>query len=211
MKKYDAIIFDLDGTLWDSSETVCSSWNAVIDQNNYNCPHIKPDELKALMGRPMMDFIRKFFPFANEDNGEKILDECSVSEIAYIKKYGGNLFEGVPEVLETLSEKYPLFIVSNCQDGYIEAFLEHHELEECFSGILCPGKNGPSKGRNILTICEKFNCKNAVYVGDTQTDADACEEAGVDFIFAGYGFGNPDKYVRKVESFYELGQIFIED
>lgn len=211
MKEYDAIIFDLDGTLWDSSNTVCDSWNAVIDKMGYDCDHIKPDELKSLMGRPMMDFIRRFFSFADEAEGERILDECSESEIAYIKKFGGNLFEGVPEVLESLSERYPLYIVSNCQDGYIEAFLEHHELWDCFSGILCPGRSGRSKAENIRIICDQYDCRNAVYVGDTQTDADACEEAGIDFILAGYGFGNPEKYIAKVDSFFELGELFIED
>lgn len=190
--------------MWDSSEVVCRSWNAVIDEHGYDVPYITPDGLKSLMGRPMMEFIERFFPFAQGEEGERILDECSASELDYIKEYGGNLFEGVPEVLEALSEKYPLFIVSNCQDGYIEAFLKYHELGECFTDILCPGKMGTSKAENIRTICSRNGCENAVYVGDTQTDASSSAEAGLDFIFASYGFGQPDEYTDKIDSFYEL-------
>lgn len=210
MKKYDALIFDLDGTLWDSSETVCRSWNEVIKVKNCPCDLIVPDELKKLMGRPMIDFVRKFFPFAvTESQQNEIFSLCSAFELEHIAKYGGKLYENVEETLKALSEKYPLFIVSNCQDGYIEAFLEYFGFAKYFTDTLCPGAGETTKAENIMKICEKHGCKAAAYIGDTVTDCVSSREAGVDFIFASYGFGQTEDYDAKLSGFQELCPLLL--
>ena len=92
-----------------------------------------------------------------------------------------------------MSKKYPLFIVSNCQDGYIPVVLEKNNLFEYIKDTECFGCTGLNKDENIKLIVKRNNLKNPVYVGDTQGDFLACKSANVPFIFAAYGFGSVNK------------------
>ena len=68
------------------------------------------------------------------------------------------------ETVRELSRKYKLFIVSNCQSGYIEAFLKNTGLGEYFADYTCPGDTGKLKGENIRIIMERNGIKEAIYV-----------------------------------------------
>ena len=114
------------------------------------------------------------------------------------------IFEGVQETIKKLSEKYPLYIVSNCQDGYIEAFLQYSKLGEYFKDFTCPAYTGRLKGENIRIIMERNGLSEAVYVGDTQGDANSCKEAEIPMIYAAYGFGKVEKADASIQSFDEL-------
>ena len=91
--------------------------------------------------------------------------------------------------LKQLKENYRLFIVSNCQAGYIEVFLETSGLGSYFEGHLCPGDTGNAKADNICKIIQEYHLKAPVYVGDTLGDFNATKTAGIPFVFASYGFG----------------------
>ena len=101
--------------------------------------------------------------------------------------------------------KYPLYIVSNCQDGYIESFLTAHLMSDFFKDTECWGRTFLSKGESNKILMERNGLKNPVYVGDTAGDA----KSAIDFIYAEYGFGDVSKdcYVAKIESFAELAEI----
>lgn len=99
---------------------------------------------------------------------------------------------------------YKLFVVSNCQAGYIETFIKAHHLEGYFKDIECPGNTGLLKADNIRLITERNHLVNPVYVGDTRSDAMAAHAAGVPFVFAAYGFGQVEEYDGKIESFEQL-------
>ncbi|MDE7279616.1 MAG: HAD hydrolase-like protein, partial [Oscillospiraceae bacterium] len=96
------------------------------------------------------------------------------------------------------------FIVSNCQSGYIETFLEYHKLGKYFADFECPGGTGFAKAENIRIVMERNGLEKAVYVGDTQGDLDASDSAGIPFIHAAYGFGNVDRNVPEAQSFSEV-------
>lgn len=67
--------------------------------------------------------------------------------------------------MDRLSDTYDLFIVSNCQDGYIESFYEYHKLERYFKDYENPGRTGLSKGENIKLVIDRNNLDAPVYVG----------------------------------------------
>ena len=77
-------------------------------------------------------------------------------------------------------------------------------LTPYIQGHLCFGDTGTSKGQTILKLMETHNIKDCIYIGDTQGDYKATVEAGIPFIWASYGFGNPDGYTWKIEAFEEL-------
>ena len=99
-----------------------------------------------------------------------------------------------------------LFIVSNCQCGYIELFLEKNRLESLITDFECFGNTGMSKGENIRLLLERNGLKpqQTVYVGDTQGDYEATVEAGIPFILAAYGFGKVPQAKASIAHMEEL-------
>ena len=128
-------------------------------------------------------------------------------ENRYLETHPGVYYEGVMDTLKELALEYPLFIVSNCQCGYIEVMMKGAGMEPYIKDFLCFGQTQTSKDQTILKLMEKNNLTSPVYVGDTQGDADSCSRAGIPFIFAEYGLGDvPDAKVR-IARFEELLKI----
>lgn len=100
-----------------------------------------------------------------------------------------SLYPGVVEGLKTLSQYYPLFIVSNCPEGYIEAFLDRSSLSELIQDYESMGRTGQTKGQNILAVIQRNQLKNTVYIGDSKGDYFAATEAKIPFIHVDYGYG----------------------
>ena len=200
-----AIIFDLDGTLWDSSVQVIEAWNSIINKYPETKAVVTPQKMATYMGKVLEEISAMLFEDISKDRRLEIMTECSDYELEYLKDHSGVPYEGLEETLKALP--YPLFIVSNCQRGYIETFLECCGLGKYFKDFECSGNTGNPKGENILEIIRRNEIKNAVYVGDTQGDCNASQVAGIPFIFAEYGFGNADRFDRKIKSIKELAEI----
>lgn len=205
----DSIIFDLDGTLWDSRKTVVKSWNRVIEKHDKVDRELTEEDFKKTMGLQMEELGRKLFPeLPDDDERTELLEACMELENEYIKKEGGRLYEGVEEVLAELAKKYKLFIVSNCQSGYIEAFYHYHGLDPHFIDFEHPGRTGRPKGENIKEVMDRNNLESPVYVGDTDGDRRAAEFAGIPFVEAKYGFGDPERSDYTIEHFEDLLKLF---
>ncbi len=203
----DGLIFDVDGTLWDSTDTVVESWNQAIQAGSDLDMIINKAFLKGLFGKPIDQIYNALFPHLSEKEKNRLGDLCFEYENKLLNEKPGTLYAGVTETLKELSQKTNLYIVSNCQCGYIEILLNTCHLEEYFKDTLCYGQTKTSKGQTILTLMEKHNLKDVIYIGDTQGDADACKEAGIPFIFATYGFGNVPDAEKKIDSITELLEI----
>lgn len=167
-EKYDSIIFDLDGTLWDSSKPICEAWNIILDKHPEIVREpITIDELGGCMGLPMYDIAAKLFPLEKSEVRNALMDELCIFENGYLEKTGGVLFPKLKETLEQLKKRYRLFIVSNCQDGYIEAFLKAHNFTDIFEDTECWGRTRAPKGVSNKILIERNNLNNPVYIGDT--------------------------------------------
>lgn len=200
----DSIIFDLDGTLWDSTEGVLESWNQTIDKFSDIRKKLTVEDIKGIMGLTVEDIAAKFFPDLDDRQRLDIINQCCEDECLLLERKGGVLFPKLEEVLEELSKKYKLFIVSNCQCGYIECFYKAHKLEKYFVDFENPGRTGLSKGENIKLIMERNKLKSSIYVGDTAGDQKAAKFAGIPFVYARYGFGEVKEYDYVIDSFEEL-------
>ena len=188
----DSIIFDVDGTLWDSTREVAASWQVVCREKGYPYAHLTPERLGAEFGKLLHDIGRAVFPDLPEEEMIALTDACCDYENEYLTEKGPDPYPGVEQIFRTLYAKMPLFIVSNCQAGYIEAFLTRTGLSAYITDHLCPGDTGCAKAANIRAIIDKHHLKSPVYVGDTAGDAQAAAEAGVPIIYASYGFGHID-------------------
>jgi phosphoglycolate phosphatase len=207
-KNIDSIGFDLDGTLWDSLEPVIYSWQEAVRELP-DIPRVPTnEEVKGVMGLPPLGIATTLFPYLSEQRAMEVFDIMTKVEIEHVAKVGGILFEGLEETLEYLSGKYKLYIVSNCQKGYIEAFLEFHKLGKYFVDRENAENTGLSKGKNIRLVMERNGLENTVYVGDTIGDQNAAKEAEVPFIFAGYGFGKAEAPETVIASIKDLKNMF---
>ena len=169
----ESIIFDLDGTLWDSADNVAMSWNTVIDE--LNIPrmdeiYISGDELRNTMGMPMDELARHFFPTLSEKSQINMLRKCMAFENEYVAEHGGTIYSGEEETLKLLAEN-------------------HSGFGKYFSGYACWGDTGLQKSMTIRLLMKKYSCKSAVYVGDTDGDCKSALKADIPFVHAAYGFG----------------------
>lgn len=205
MKK--GIIFDMDGTLWDSASGVAKSWTRVVNAEHDKDRVITTEDIQSVMGRTMDKIAEILFPELEEKERLELIDRCGKDENDYLREHGGELYPQLEETLKVLKENYHLYIVSNCQSGYIEAFLDHYGFGHYFDDIECYGNNLFQKGKNIRLVVERNGLTDAVYVGDIQGDYDATMEAGIKFIHAAYGFGTITQETAKINSFTELPMV----
>ena len=200
----DSIIFDVDGTLWDSTDSVAASWNQAIRQNSSLELTLNREILSGLFGKTMTEIGDRLFASLPPQERLRLMDLCFSAENRYLEDHPGTVYPGVLKTIPELAKKYPLFIVSNCQCGYIEVMLRTTGLEPYIKDHLCFGETQVSKGQTMRMLIHKNHLKAPVYVGDTQGDADACKEAGVPFLFAEYGFGDVPDAAERIRTFSVL-------
>ncbi len=198
------LIFDMDGTLWDSSENVARSWTKKIRLLGYHRSPVTKEDIMGVMGLTMDRIADILFADLSRRERMELLDLCCQYENEYLRENGGVLYPELEKTLADLNQRYPLFIVSNCQKGYIEAFLAYYHFEKYFEDIECYGNNLLEKGDNIALLAKRNHLERAFYIGDIQGDYDATIEAGFEFIHAAYGFGSIQQAVPELMRFSDL-------
>jgi len=197
----DAVIFDLDGTLWDSCQEIALTWSRALSPYGIS---LSVSDVQKLMGKTTPEISALLLPQYSLEEQAQALEECSREEEAYLREHGAVLYPDVEQIIRSLAKTYELCIVSNCQEGYIELFLDYFNLNDCITDIECAGRTGRSKGENIRMVVERNGFDRAIYVGDTQRDYESADYAGLPFVHAAYGFGTIQTPVPSIQSFREL-------
>lgn len=201
------IMFDMDGTLWDSTKEICYIWNEVLKEYGVE---LSMGRLQSLMGKTMDVIAENVMPEKSIEERKEIFDRCLQVENEYLEQHGGILYPQLEETLKVLKETYPLYIVSNCQSGYIEAFLKYYKFEKYFDDFECFGNTGKGKAYNQKLVAKRNQLDRVIYVGDIQGDYEATMEAGFEFIHAAYGFGTVDADVKRLKAFSELPKVLAD-
>lgn len=197
------IIFDMDGTLWDAGESIAAAWNLVMQKRGLQKAEMTADDIHSIMGKTIEGIADALFSEFGELRME-ITRDCLEYENVYLADHGGELYPKLEEVLKELSEQYPLYIVSNCEKGYIDGFLKYYDFGKYFKDFESHGNTSLPKGKNIRLVAERNDLTDVVYIGDIQSDYNASKEAGVGFIHAAYGFGTIDTAVPAIKTIAEL-------
>ena len=153
----DGIIFDVDGTLWDSTPIVAEAWTQAVLECGIKDRIVTAGELKQLFGKTMSVIAASLFPEASKEVQEIILEKCCVYEEEALEENQQDIcYPDVREVIKQLAKTYDLYIVSNCQCGYIEQFLRKTQLEAYIKDIECFGNTGKNKGENIRLLVKRI-------------------------------------------------------
>ena len=206
--KYESLILDIDGTLWDSRALVAQGYNLQLTAEGLSRYFVDAERLKPLFGKVMTEIADAMFPDLPESRRYALMERCMDRENRYLEENPCRIgYPGIVEALETLSRSHRLFIVSNSQQGYPELCMDKLGIRELISGHLCFGDTGTDKGTTIRILMDKYGISSAAYVGDTQGDREAAEKAGIDFLWAAYGFGAVTGYAEKLNGPMDLVRL----
>jgi phosphoglycolate phosphatase len=198
----DAVIFDIDGTLWNASSASARGWNLGLAQLGIR-NRVTAEQIAMVAGSPFEDCVEALLPGMSVRHPSLFEVLCRY-ERAGVKRDGGKLYDGAFEAVSLLANKFDVFLVSNCQDWYLELFLDFSGLGPLLSGVDCHGRSSLPKNEMLSRMKRLQSPAAPVYVGDTAGDEAAAATAGITYIHASWGFGQPKGDPITVNSFAEL-------
>ncbi|MCL2607756.1 MAG: HAD hydrolase-like protein [Methanomassiliicoccaceae archaeon] len=186
---YDVVIFDLDGTLIDSSEGIINAAKRTISELGFQ--EMSCDEIKACIGPPIGESIvkRNGYGEAELKRFNSVFRELYKNEhLMEAKSYPGMI-----ELLEDMGRYAFVSIATNKRIDYTTTLLERMGISEMCDEIQALDMEGRLKKKDLVENCIKASGINdrerIVVIGDTDTDAMAAKECGVGFIGVTFGFG----------------------
>ena len=202
---YESLIFDIDGTLWDSRALVAEGYNIQLKKEGLAHLCVTAEDLKPLFGKVMTDIADVILASIDPKDRYGLMERCMETENRYLFENECKIgYPGIRETMAELAKNHRLFIVSNAQCGYPELCIDKLGLNEYIQGHMCFGDTGTSKGKTIRTLMAKHGIENCIYIGDTQGDYEATVEADIPFLWCTYGFGTPERYDAKIDAFEDL-------
>ena len=197
------ILCDLDGTLLDTLEDLTDAVNYALAQ--FGCPAVTARQVRSYLGNGAKQLIALSLPEDRRQETDAVLAvykpyydvHCQIKTRPY---------DGIPEALAQLQEKYPVAIVSNKPDSAVKPLCAQY-----FPGIYalgedagCPRKPAPDMVKKAL---EDLGADRCVYVGDTQIDVETAKNAGAKCLCVLWGFRDQDQLeAAGAEHFCETAQ-----
>lgn len=194
--KQKAILFDLDGTLTDSSEGIMNCAKLVFNHFNLRIPSNK--ELRVIIGPPLrLSFLR----FGVK---EKDLDEAiNVYRGRYVKegKFENYPYEGIEELLKNLKNAgHRLFVATSKPEPVSKEILEHFGLAKYFE-LICGAANDNKRETKAKVIKylldQKQDLENIIMIGDTAFDVIGAKENNIPTIGVDWGFGDLEEMKKE--------------
>jgi malonyl CoA-acyl carrier protein transacylase/phosphoglycolate phosphatase-like HAD superfamily hydrolase/1-acyl-sn-glycerol-3-phosphate acyltransferase len=203
---FEALFFDLDGTLWDSLEMLVNSRNQAFFELGLDLK-ISAQNIRDSMSYPSRVLLHRTFPDLQPHLIEKLNTHYQKIVDAAAKGNSAILYPGVIEVLQELKKTYKLFLVSTCRQNYMYEFLKLPGVSGIFDDNESTGDTQRTKQSSIEDIMSRHSIKHSCYIGDTDGDYNSAVLAGSSFIFAKYGYGKCDMPCLKISSIQGLTNL----
>ncbi|MEF9923698.1 MAG: HAD family hydrolase [Muribaculaceae bacterium] len=205
----DSIIFDMDGTLWDATESYSTVWNICSDKLGID-KKISRDELLGYMGKPIDVIFNEIFADDKTVNTDEYISLLDVTEDKMMPILGGIPYDTMAQNIAKLAKHYKLFLISNCGKNGLNIFMKYTGITHYITDTLTFGATLKPKSDNIKHLIAKHNLSATTYMGDTQGDCDETHRANIPFIYASYGFGKCSNPEITFDSFNEFASYFLK-
>ncbi len=191
---YEAVLFDLDGTLNDSGPGIMNSVRYTLEKMDY--PQLEESTLRKFVG-PSLVYSFKTFSGMSEEEAWKAVDvyrECYHAG----ECYNLTVYDGIPELLKDLNAAgIRCAVVTSKPQKMAENILEHFDMRKYFETVAGPDPDDPTNHKSAL-ICRALDVlglgkKDAIMVGDTRFDIIGAKEAGCDSLGVSYGYGTREE------------------
>jgi len=181
------VIFDVDGTLFDTAAAVVP---AVADAfRRFGLDPPLPERVCDFFGRPWSEFRAWVRSNERAERSDELLRVVGELELRYVEEKG-RLFDGVRELLATLAgEGRQLAVCSNGSESYVQRVLSAHGIEPVFDAVRCRAAGDDSKTRMLAELLRRLAGRPAVMVGDRGDDVEAARANGIAAVAVGYGYG----------------------
>lgn len=191
-EKIDLILFDVDGTMTDSSEGITKSVQYALEQYGI----IEPDlnELRKFIGPPLIDSFMNYYGFSKEE----AIEARRIFNVRYqpIGWKENHPYPGIEQVLEALEkEGIMMGVATSKPEDVANRVLEHFDLKKYFSVICAAPNNGlngekPGRIRAAIEEAKKLGCKakNPIMIGDTRFDVLGAHECAIPCVGVTWGF-----------------------
>jgi phosphoglycolate phosphatase len=188
------ILFDLDGTLVDSSRTIEMSLVHALERIGIN--PLAKGPVRSFIGVPLFDIFRGGFGMSEKDTHAAITFYRDYYDA--LNQAGSKVYDQVPEVLSALRDQgYDLFIATVKPTEIAEKVLCDLELRPFFAGIAgaSMGPERRDKTGIIAHALEQFalEAEVSLMVGDRDQDIDGARANGLRSVAVSYGFGSMDE------------------
>lgn len=195
-KKY--ILFDLDGTLTDPKEGICTCVQHALRQLGIEEPDL--DKLEPFIGPPLKDSFMEFYGFSESQALEAI--EVYRQRFSTVGKFENKVYSGIPELLRDLkSYGYHMAVASSKPECFVKEILEHFGIEEYFEAVVGSELDGSRTDKeevirealNRLFHYRAYKKAQIVMVGDRKFDIMGAKEIGVTSLGVSYGYGSEEE------------------
>lgn len=203
----DALIFDMDGTLWNATQATADGWNQGFEFLGID-KRLSAQEIQSVTGKPY-ELCVELLLSGYINQYPSLIEVLQKYEEEELKKQGGIFYECVIDGIKQLTREYKIFLVSNCQDWYLDIFFTFSKLKPFFKDFDCYGLSGLTKESMLKNMKTKHLSRTPLYIGDTAGDEEAAKAAGVVFCHAAYGFGAPTQSCLSFNSFQSLVNHFL--
>ena len=190
MKKYELVIFDLDGTILDTLDDLTDSVNYALEKHGY--PLRTKEEIRTFVGDGLLMLVRRAIA---PEMDETIIQTVLAEQKAYYKEHCADKtkpYEGIMELLEDLKTTgYKLAVVSNKADYAVQILCEQY-FPGLFHMAVGEKENVRKKPApdSVNAVLEKLQTDraDAVYIGDSEVDIETAKNAGLDAVLVTWGF-----------------------
>lgn len=206
--KYDHIMFDLDGTLMDTSKGVLKSVQHTIDM--LGLPTISQDLLKKFIGPPIEKSFEEYMGLSSGRAAEAAAIFRKVYPEMYL--YEAEFYKNMEKLIADLKNAGAVISVATYKrESYTCKLLKHFNIYDTFDHVIGSDDAGKMTKTDIINKCislSNVDRSKAVMIGDTKHDAASAQEAAVDFIAVTYGFGfKNDSDVNEYENIFVCDDV----
>lgn len=200
-KKYEAVLFDLDGTLLDTLEDLTDSVNAILEKYGY--PKRGKKEIRKFLGNGSRKLMEQALPeMVEQERFEQMLAEYTAYYKAHMEEKT-RPYDGILELLDALQErKIRIGVVSNKFDTAVKELCEKYfagKVDEAAGEQESLGIRRKPAPDMVLAAASSLGIKreNCLYVGDSEVDLQTAENAGMDCVGVCWGFRD-EEFLREL-------------